>query len=53
MYKYIGNGFIDGIPARNLSDEEARKYGVRQLVESGLYIKAKTIADKSEVKDGH
>jgi len=53
MYKYVGNGWIHGVPARDLSDEEAKKYGIKQLIDSGLYIKVKTIADKSEVKDGH
>lgn len=53
MYKYVGNGWLHDVPARDLSDEEAKKYGIKQLIDSGLYIKAKTIADKSEVKDGH
>lgn len=53
MYKFTGNGWIHGVPARDLSDEEAKKYGIKQLVDSGLYIKVKTIADKGEVKHGH
>ena len=53
MYKYAGNGWVHGVPARDLSDEEAKKYGIKQLIDSGLYIMVKTIADKSEVKDGH
>ena len=28
MYKYAGNGWIHGVPARDLSDEEAKKYGI-------------------------
>jgi hypothetical protein len=50
MYRYVGNGWIHGVPARDLSDEEAKKYGIRQLLESGLYIK---VIEKSEVKDGN
>ncbi len=50
MYKYVGNGWIHGVPARDLSDEEAKKYGIKQLIDSGLYIKVKTIADKSEAR---
>lgn len=50
MYKYIGNGFIDGVPARDITEEEAKKYGIKQLIDSGLYIKVKTIADKSEAR---
>ena len=53
MYKYAGNGWIHGVPARDLSDEEAKKYGIIQLIDSGLYIRVKTIADKREVKDGN
>ena len=49
MLKYIGNGWIHGIPARDLSDEEVQKYGKKQLIESGLYIEA----NKSEVKHGY
>ena len=26
MYKYLGGGFIVGIPARDLTDDEARPY---------------------------
>ena len=39
MLKYIkGSGFIAGIPARDLSDEDVKLYGgVRALVATGLY----------------
>jgi len=53
MYKYAGNGWIHGVPARDLSDEEAKKYGIKQLI--GLYIKEKDkkIDIQSEVNDGN
>ena len=42
MLKYIGNGFIPGIPARDLNDDEVKKYGgVKFLLSTGLYAKPK------------
>jgi hypothetical protein len=38
MLKYVGNGsFLPGVPARDLSDEEASKFGEEGLIKSGLY----------------
>ena len=37
MWKYLGGGFIRGVPARNLTEEEARKIGFARLEKSGLY----------------
>lgn len=38
MLKYVGNGsFLPDVPARDLSDEEARKFGEEDLLKSGLY----------------
>jgi len=58
--KYIGQAFIPGIPARDLSDEEVEEYGGEAfLVGSGLYEKveamppANKMKTKYEVKDGH
>ena len=58
--KYIGQAFIQGIPARDLSDEEVEEYGGEAfLVGSGLYEKveamppANKMKTKYEVKDGH
>jgi len=51
MLKYVGNGWIHGVPARDLSDEEAKKHGKKRLLESGLYIEIKE-AKTSEVKHG-
>ena len=50
MLKYIGNGFIDNVPARDLSDEEVKKYGEKVLLDSGLYKKADI---EKEVKHGY
>jgi hypothetical protein len=39
MLRYIGKGFLPGIPARNLSKAEVKKYGgVTYLVSTGLFI---------------
>lgn len=38
MLKYKGGGFRDGIPARDLTDEEVEKYGGKKLLlDTGLY----------------
>ncbi|MGW8250655.1 MAG: hypothetical protein ACWGO1_08430 [Anaerolineales bacterium] len=44
MLKYIGHGFIPGIPARDLSDDEVRKYGgEKALLSTGLFEKPRKI----------
>lgn len=55
MLKYVGNGWIHGVPARDLTDEEAKFYGVKQLIDSGLYVKVKDkkVDIQSEVNDGN
>jgi hypothetical protein len=37
--KYNGKGFVPNIPARDLSEEEAREYGIMRLLNTGLYEK--------------
>ena len=38
MLKYIGTGFLPGIPAKDLSEEEVKKYGgVKFLLSTGLF----------------
>jgi len=40
MWKYIGKGtFVLGIPARDLTDEEAQHIGISRVRKSGLYKK--------------
>lgn len=36
-WRYKGGGFIPGIPARDLTAEEAERYGYELLLASGLY----------------
>lgn len=37
MLRYVGNGFLAGVPARDLTDEEAKAFGEEVLTRSGLY----------------
>ena len=46
---YMGGGFIPGVPARNLSVDEVKKYGRGRLIKSGLYIEPITYKDDVEV----
>ena len=46
--KYIGGGFIQGIPARDLSADEVKKYGRERLLKSGLYIEVRTKSKRLE-----
>lgn len=46
MLKYIGSGFLRGVPARDLKDDEVARYGYSFLVRSGLYV-----PEKQEPKD--
>jgi len=38
--RYVGHGFIVGVPKRDLTFEEARRFGVQKLLDSKLYAKA-------------
>lgn len=53
MLRYIGSGFIPGVPARDLTDEEAARYGQDRLIDSGLYILAedKALRPRRETKE--
>lgn len=43
--KYIGGGFLPGVPARDLTAEEVADYGGAQmLIASGLYAAEETKA---------
>ena len=48
MLKYIGNGSLPGIPARDLSDREVEVYGGEEsLLATGLYDKPQEKAKRS------
>lgn len=40
MMIYLGGGELIGVPARNLTDEEADEHGRQRLVDSGFYVEA-------------
>lgn len=41
MLRYVGNGFLAGIPARDLTDAEVEQYGgADELLATGLYARA-------------
>jgi hypothetical protein len=40
VYRYIGDGAaLAGVPARDLSEEEAQEFGIKLLLSRGLYRK--------------
>lgn len=46
MWKWNGQGFRFGIPARDLTDDEAREIGINRVRDCGLYVH---IRDKKPV----
>ena len=46
MLKYIGGGFLANVPARDLSDDELKKYDKGELLKSGLYVEEKKKKEK-------
>ena len=44
--KYIGHGFIVGIPARDLTTAEVKLYGKERLLASGLYFEKLSVKEK-------
>lgn len=52
MLKFIGNGWLIGVPARNLTEAEASQFGGEEkLLESGLYEKSQDIAAEDVVAE--
>jgi len=50
MLKYVGKSFIVGIPARDLTDEEVKRFGKQKLLDSRLYAEAHKKNHKETVK---
>lgn len=48
--KYMGGGFLPGVPARDLTDDEVKQYDEKALLNSGLYKKAKSVKGPPEDK---
>lgn len=51
MWKYKGGRSIIGVPARDLTDEEAEKYGKQRLRQSGLYRPVRQKVQQEQVKE--
>jgi hypothetical protein len=51
MWKYKGGGFVPGIPARDLSDEEVQAIGEDVLKASGLYEKVENRREKPRASE--
>ena len=52
--RYLGGGFIAGVPSRDLTEEEVSLYDVDRLIVSGLYepITPKPVkAEETEPQD--
>ena len=53
MLKYNGKGFIPGIPARDLTDDEVKKYGgTKYLLGLGIYESPKKKVMKTVTEEG-
>lgn len=50
MLRYNKKGFLRGVPARDLTDDEAKQYGEARLVKSGLYERVKERKAKKEIE---
>lgn len=47
MMKYVGQGsFLPGVPARDLTAGEVKKFGEEELLASGLYEKVQKTSSK-------
>jgi hypothetical protein len=44
--KYLGKGFIPGVPARDLTIAEVKLYGRDRLLASGLYFEKLSVKEK-------
>ena len=47
MLKYVGNGSLADIPARDLTDDEVRQFGEAFLLSTGLYVKVEVKQSKA------
>ncbi len=53
MLKYVGRGnYLPGVPARDLTDEEAEACGGRVwLLETGLYVEPAEAGEKETIEE--
>ena len=53
MYIYNGGGYIPGIPARNLTDDEVETLGRKTVESSGLYKKQRKSRETARQPEAH
>lgn len=46
-FKYVGSGFIPGIPARDITEDEVENFDINALEGSGLWEKKESKSSKS------
>lgn len=55
MLRYTGSGFLPGVPARDLTEDEVKQYGRARLLRTGLYSevsrKAKAVVAEPDLLD--
>ena len=51
IYTGKGKGTIPDVPARNLSYEEAKKFGIVTLLQSGLYVYNSDLSIPNEYRE--
>jgi hypothetical protein len=49
--RYTGHGYIVGVPARDLTDAEVKKFGRERLLATGIYIEKRTVKKAVEEVD--
>jgi hypothetical protein len=50
MWKYLGGGFLPPLPARDLTDQEAKQFGLHKVKGCNLYKHVKNKVIKTPVK---
>ena len=51
MLRYLKTGFIAGVPARDLTDEEVKKFGKTHHLKSGHYQEVRERKQKEQKQD--
>ncbi len=46
--RYVGTAWLPGVPARDLDEAEAKEYGEKELIASGLYEPMSGKSDKKK-----
>lgn len=49
--RWTGAGFLHGIPARDLSEDEVKQFGKKYLLTTGLYEEVKDVAPETQAEE--